>query len=159
MKLTLKCFQCKQEFPRDEIVKYAAPGTKTYQNYCPKCLEEKKKRETFTKVVCGIFGIKAPGGRIWSDRKRLIEVYGYTDEIICDALEYLYNVKNVKKLSESLVMITPTVVDEMMRYKREKGTQKNILENLMNKEYKYEIIKVRENEDNDPDLYNLDDLL
>ena len=40
-KKTLKCFKCKTDTLREELVAYASPGAKILHNYCPKCLAEK----------------------------------------------------------------------------------------------------------------------
>jgi hypothetical protein len=62
-----------------------------------------------------------PGPRIWTERKRLIDTYGYTDQTIIDCLDYLYNVKKLKKLAESLCLVKPTTVNEMLQYKKRKA--------------------------------------
>ena len=117
-KATLKCFECKQDFRREELINYTPLNSKIAHNYCRKCLEEKQQRENFSNKVCTIFGIKAPGPRIWTERKRLMDTFGYTDEIIIDCLDYIYNVENKKKLSESLYLVNPVSVDHMMTYKK-----------------------------------------
>ena len=54
-KKTLKCFKCKQDILREELVAYASPNAKILHNYCPKCLEEKQAndllRQTLTDEV------------------------------------------------------------------------------------------------------------
>ena len=127
MKDTCKCFGCKQEFRKEELVKYFSFSGKTSNWYCPKCLEEKQSRERFSDKACQIFGIKSPGPRIWAERKRLMNTYGYTDDIIIDCLDYIYNVQHVRKLSESLCLITPTNVEKMMKYKKEQEYQQNVI--------------------------------
>lgn len=117
-KLTKKCFSCKEEFRKEELIDYAGPRAKNMQSYCKTCLKEKQARDNFSEKVCIIFGIKMPGPRIWTERKRLIDTFGYTDDTIIDCLEYIYNVKNYKKLAESLCLVKPEMVDEMMRYKK-----------------------------------------
>lgn len=116
-----QCFGCKEKFPKEQLVDYAAPGTKVMHSYCPKCLAEKQEKVRFQEAVCSIFGIKSPGPRIWAERKRLIDKYGYTDGTIIDCLDYIYKVKKAKKLAESLYLVTPTMVEEMMSYKRSQG--------------------------------------
>lgn len=92
MRLTKLCHGCKQSFRKSELIDYASPGAKTMYSYCSKCLEEKHSRENFSNKVCSIFGIKTPGPLIWTQRKRLQDTYGYTDDIIVECLDYLYNV-------------------------------------------------------------------
>jgi uncharacterized protein YqeY len=41
VKKTLKCYKCKEDTLREEIVAYASPNAKVLHNYCPKCLAEK----------------------------------------------------------------------------------------------------------------------
>ena len=113
-----QCYSCKEKFRREELVGYAGPNTNTIHSYCPQCLAAKEARDKFSIEVCRIFGLKAPGPRIWTERKRLQEKYGYTDDIIIECLNYLYNIKHKKKLSESLCLVSPISIDEMMRWKR-----------------------------------------
>lgn len=115
---TLKCYECKESFPKETLVSYAAPGSTVMHNYCPKCLKEKQERDRFAQKVCEIFGLKSPGPRIWTERKRLFNTYGYTDGVIIDCLDYIYNVKKLKKLSESLALVTPPMVEKMKEWKR-----------------------------------------
>ena len=118
MQKSLKCYECKELFPKTQLISYASPGAQTMHNYCPKCLVEKQSRDNFARKVCEIFGIKNPGPRIWTERKRLQNTYGYTDQTLIDALEYLYNVENKKVFAESLCLINPASVDKMMKYNR-----------------------------------------
>lgn len=144
MKLTKQCFSCKQEFRKTELIDYAPPGTKSMHSYCPKCLEEKHSRENFAAKICKIFGIKAPGPIIWTQRKRLKETYAYSDDTIVDCLDYLYNIRGMKKLSETLVLVTPEAVNDMMKYKQKKTEQLVKSMNMKTEEYVVPIQKVKE---------------
>ena len=135
MRLTKQCHSCKQEFRKTELVDYATPGTKTMYSYCPKCLEEKHKREAFAKKVCMIFGLKSPGPRIWTERKRLIDTYGYTDDTIVDCLDYIYNIEHKKKLVESICLVNPTTINKMINYKQTKARQMTQALGTETKEY------------------------
>lgn len=159
MKATLKCRDCHEDFPREEIIQYTPVGRKTIYTLCNKCYKERIKREKFSCIVCRIFGLKAPGPRIWAERERLQKKYGYTDDIICDTLEYLYNVKNIKKIAESLCMVKPETVEEMLTYKHNENTKMNLFKKMSEKEYKYEYVDIRENEDKEIVDDNLDDFL
>ena len=86
MRLTRKCAGCKQEFRKDELIQYATLSGKTTYWYCKDCYEEKLAREKFSNKICEIFGIKSPGPRIWTERKRLRDKYGYTDNTIIECL-------------------------------------------------------------------------
>ena len=78
MKNFLTCSECSKQkkenklYPRDEIINYKG------QNYCPKCYAEKLEKEKFSEFICNLFGLKAPGPVIYSQRKRLKEKYYYT---------------------------------------------------------------------------------
>lgn len=117
------CYGCKEKFRTEELVEYASPRAKIMHNYCPKCLEEKKSKDAFSDKVCNIFGIKSPGPRIWTERKRLQETYGYTDSAIIDCLDYIYNIEKKKKISESLYLINPVMMDKMQVFKRKKENE------------------------------------
>ena len=99
------------------MVNYATPRAKTSYWYCKKCYDEKMAQEDFSNKVCSIFGIKTPGPRIWTERKRLIDTYGYTDETIVNCLDYIYNVLKKPKKVETIYLVNPAMVDEMMRFR------------------------------------------
>lgn len=148
-KATLQCFKCKQQFLRNELVEYATPRSTTLHKYCPACLKEQQSRDKFSESVCNIFGIKAPGPRIWNERKKLIETYGYTDQTIIDCLNYIYIVEKTKKLAESLCLVNPPTVERMMKYKRRQEYEQNKLasafaENI-NSDIELQKVKVKEN--------------
>ena len=137
---TRVCFKCKESFLMDDMVHYASPRAQQLQWYCQQCYKEKIERDNFSDKVCYIFGIKMPGPRIWTERKRLIDTYGYTDQIIIDCLDYLYNVKKMKKLAESLCLITPTTVNEMLTYKKKQSFEANKLSAAIQQEQREYII-------------------
>ena len=68
------CKTCHKRLNKQEMVFYIDGY------YCPKCYQERISRETFSRYVCELFNLKAPGPRIWKQRKRLREKYGYDDE-------------------------------------------------------------------------------
>ena len=154
-----KCFNCKQEFLTNDMTQYASPRAKKMQWYCQKCLKEKKLRELFFEQVCKIFGIKAPGPRIWTERKRLQDNYGYTDNIIVDCLDYIYNIENKKKISESLALITPEMIDKMKSYQKKKQTESIKLAHAMQQETKEYIVPIKENKEKKKIDYDPDDWL
>lgn len=156
MKLTKQCYSCKQEFRKTELIDYAAPGTKQMHSYCPKCLEEKHNRENFANKVCQIFGIKAPGPIIWTQRKRLRDTYAYSDDIIIDCLDYLYNIRGMKKLSETLVLVTPEAINDMMRYKQKKTEQ---LIKGMNMKTEEHIVPIQKPKERKKVIWDSDDWL
>lgn len=156
---TKKCYECKNIFRKTELVDYASPRAKILHSYCPKCLKEKQSRDNFSDKVCFIFGLKNPGPRIWAERKRLQATYGYSDEILIDCLEYIYKVKNFKKFAESLCLISPSMVDEMMQYKRNKTHEGLKLVQAMQTETTEYIAPVEKSKKKNKVEYNPDDWL
>lgn len=146
MQLTRKCAGCKESFRKTELVEYFSPSGKSSAWYCPKCLEDKQARERFSNKVCQIFGIKSPGPIIWTQRKRLISEYGYTDDVIIDCLDYIYNVEKIKKISESLYFVKPDKVERMKAWKRAQTAKASGLTAAMTStEMKEYIVPIREN--------------
>ena len=140
----LTCYECKEKFPREQLVAYATPGAVTQHNYCPKCLEDKIARDNFSAEICKIFGVKSPGARIWTERKRIQDEYGYTDNTIIDCLKYVYETAGAKKIVNSLCLVTPTNVEKMMKMKRRQTVTANHFESALNMKYNKEVISYRE---------------
>ena len=160
-KETYKCYGCKQIFKSGDLVEYASSRAKKMQKYCPKCLQEKKDSDFFSDKICEIFGIKAPGPLIYTQRKRIKQEYGYTDKIIIDCLEYIYNVECKKKLSESLYFVKPEYVEKMLKYKQNKETEEHQIVNAIGV-FKTEehIVPIKEIENNKTSVYdNIDEWL
>ena len=118
MARTKQCYMCHESFRREELIDYTPLNAKHMYSFCPKCFKEKQNRERFASVVCKIFGIKSPGPRIYTERQRLKDTYGYTDDTIISCLDYIYNVEKKAKLTESLCLVKPPMVDKMMRYRQ-----------------------------------------
>lgn len=159
MKLTRKCYSCKGDFRKEEMVEYTSYSGKTSQWYCHNCYDQKVEREKFSNEVCKIFGIKSPGPRIWTERKRLQATYGYTDQVIIDCLEYVYTVEGAKKLAESLCLINPVTVDRMMQHKRSQDNQANNLINALKTETVEYIVPVQERQARKKEILNPEDFL
>lgn len=159
MQITRKCAGCKQDIRKDEMIQYATLSGKTTYWYCKDCYEEKLAREKFSNKVCEIFGIKSPGPRIWTERKRLRDKYGYTDDAIIDCLEYIYNVSKKDKLSESLALINPRSMSNMKAWRADRqaraGSIAAAMANTQTKEY---IVPIKENTSKREEI-NLDDAL
>lgn len=145
MAKTLTCYGCKEKFLKEQLTKIWSFSGKTGNWYCAKCANEKNAREAFSNAVCSIFGIKAPGPRIWTERKRLIDTYGYTDNTIIDCLNYLYNVEKKKKIAESLCLINPTSVDRMISWKKTQEYKAIQLAAAYKTETKEHIVPIKEN--------------
>lgn len=143
MQLTRKCYGCKHDIRKDEMVQYAGLHGQVAYWYCRDCYEEKLARERFQVKVCQIFGIKSPGPLIWTQRKRLRELYGYTDDAIVDCLEYIYHVKHMNKLKESLGLVGPRSMEEMRQWRAEKnGQASNIVAALVNNTMEKELVSL-----------------
>jgi len=141
MQLTRKCYGCKQDIRKDEMIQYATLSGKTSYWYCRSCYEEKLARERFQNKVCQIFGIKSPGPLIWTQRKRLKETYGYTDDAIVDCLEYIYHVAHMDKLKESLGLVGPRSMAEMKKWRAEKqGQAGSLVAAMTNTEVTKEVV-------------------
>lgn len=140
-----KCFSCKELFPVNNLTKHAGTNAKEFHRYCAKCLAEKQERERFSDTVCHIFGIKSPGPRIWTERKRLILTYGYTDDIIINCLKYLYDIEHLKKLQETIYLVNPTNVDKMLKWQREQAAKAALIGAATNVSTKEYIVPVQEN--------------
>ena len=155
MQLTCKCAGCKEEFRKTEMVHYASPNSKTAQWYCPKCLEEKQERERFSNKVCQIFGIKSPGPIIWTQRKRLRDKFGYSDSVIIDCLDYIYNVKKLDKLSESLALVRPNMIEAMKQWKREQQAKaSSIAAAIAATNMEEVVVPIKENTSSNKQVYN-----
>ena len=157
--MTRKCHGCKQDIMKDEMIQYSTLSGKTSYWFCKPCYEERMARERFQLKVCQIFGIKAPGPVIWTQRKRLRDKYGYTDDAIVDCLDYIYNVEHMNKLKESLGLVNPRSMANMKSWRAGKKAQASSLAAaIINTEVKEYIVPVQENKKKKKEI-NLDDAL
>lgn len=123
---THTCHMCKLKMPALEALQY-----KDNYWYCKTCFTEKANREWFASQVCAIFGLKAPGQRLYADRKRLQDTYGYTDRTIIDTLKYAINDKHIQPKTISLGLVTPALVDEMSAKQRALKREAEIAGNMV----------------------------
>ena len=152
------CHLCKEKFKREDLIDYARAGAMTAYSYCPKCLAIVQQKEWFEREICKIFSIKAPGPQINTERKRLIDKYGYTDQTIIDCLHYVYDVKKIKQEKVTLYFVTPTMIDEMMRYKRTLAAEgRNLAQAIQKASFKEYVVPVREATPRQKELLNPDD--
>lgn len=159
MQLTRKCYGCKQDIRKEEMIQYSSPSGKTSYWYCKNCYEEKISRERFSNKICQIFGIKTPGPLIWTQRKKLKETYGYSDDAIVDCLEYIYNVQHMNKLKESLGLVNPRSMEGMRKWRATKKAQAgSVVAAMANTEVIKNKVLVRENTTKRKEI-NLDDAL
>ena len=159
MQLTRKCHGCGQDIRKDEMIQYTTLSGKTSYWFCKDCYEERMARERFQNKVCQIFGTKSPGPQIWTERKRLREKYGYTDSIIIDCLDYIYNVEKIKKESITLYFVTPTMVEKMRQWKREEQQKNNGIIAAYQTKYNEYIVPIKENNTSNKTNWNPDDWL
>lgn len=146
MKNTKMCYECKEQFNKLELIDYASPKAKTMHSYCRSCLKKKQARDAFSDKICMIFGLKTPGPRIWTERKRLQETYGYTDQTITECLEYIYNIEKKKKLAESLTLVRPQMVNKMEAYKRQQDYNgAKIAQSIAATRQEEHVVPIREN--------------
>lgn len=159
MKFTRKCTGCGEEFRKDEMIEYSSLSGKTCKWYCKSCYEEKLAREKFSNKICSIFGIKAPGPRIWTERKRLQNKYGYTDDTIIECLDYIYNVLKMDKLTDSLTLVNPRSMIKMQAWKSmQAGKASSIAASIANTQTVDYLVPVQENKNSKKEI-NLDDAL
>ena len=159
MRITRKCSECKQDFRKEELIEYTTVSGKTSKWYCRNCYEDKLSRERFQNKVCQIFGLKSPGPLIWTQRKRLRDTYGYTDDTIVDCLEYIYHVEKKKILKDSLGLVQPYMVERMRKWKAEKKAIAGSLAAAMaNTQMNEHLTQTRENTTKKKEI-NLDDAL
>lgn len=152
-----RCWKCHDNFRKDELIDYCAPGYKTYHSYCKKCLKEQQDFDALKLKIVSIFGNDQKlWPRIMKDRKRIIMQYGYTDNTISDCLDYLYNVLKLKVLSKSLCLVTPTNVEKMKQYKRQQSTAAGQLAAAAAIEIVEKPVSIRENIDEEQEE-NLDE--
>ena len=152
-----RCWKCHDNFRKDELIDYCAPGYKTFHSYCRKCLKEQQDFDALKFKIVSIFGNDQKlWPRIMKDRKRLIIQYGYTDNTISDCLDYLYNVLKLKVLSKSLCLVTPTNVEKMKQYKRQQSAAAGQLAAAAAIEIIEKPVSIRENIDEEQEE-NLDE--
>lgn len=105
-------------FKKENLVEYFTASGKTSYILCPDCLAKKLEREKFQDTICEILGIRSPGPRIWAQRKRLSDKYGYTDETIVECLRFLHDVKHYEFNRETLGLVAPWSIEEMNKWKK-----------------------------------------
>ena len=158
-KLTKQCYKCKEQFRKEELVDYCTARAKTLHSYCPKCLREVQEYEWFSNEICKIFGVKMPGPQINTERKKLKETYGYTDQTIIDCLKYVYEVEKIKQEKVTLYFVNTTMMEKMMKYKRMQKNEGNSLAQAMHSNFTEYIVPIREAKPREPELLNPDDFL
>lgn len=160
MQVTRKCKGCGQDIRKEEMIQYFTPSGKTSYWFCKDCYEDKISREKFQNKVCEIFGIKTPGPLIWTQRKRLKDTYGYTDDAIIDCLDYIYNIEHMNKLKESLGLVNPRSMNNMKAWRADKRARaSSLVASIATMETKEYIVPIQEKKKKVKQEINLDDAL
>ncbi len=149
------CKTCHKRLNKQEMVFYIDGY------YCPKCYQERISRETFSRYVCELFNLKAPGPRIWKQRKRLREKYGYDDETIILTLDYLFFVEKRKFIEETIGLVAPWSVERARKWSEETKRDTWLLEVAKRKSdavLKKEKVSVQDVVNGKKAPINLDDL-
>lgn len=155
----IKCYECKELFRKEELIHYVPLGAQNGHNYCPKCLKNRQDRDKFSMKVCQIFGIKKPGPILWKQRLAKIKEYGFTDDIIIDCLDYVYNVEHKAKISETLVLVTPENVNRMLAWKKSEAGKAASIVNAASQSIVEHFVSIKENNKNNKQILNADDFL
>ena len=152
----LTCCYCKEKIPREQIIPYGSK--ENILNYCPNCYKEKISREKFYNFICELFGLRAPGPKIYAQRKKLKTTYGFTDETIMKTLDYLFNVKKLNKGYESIGLVNPQTVEEAKNYFEEKKKNEEKLKEAEKTRIEKVIIPIKKKE-RKVELIDIDALL
>lgn len=155
-----QCFSCKQEFRVEELIDYCSVNAKKLHSYCKNCYKKKVALDNFISEICKFFGIKAPGPRIWTERKRIQTTYGYSDETIISCLYYLRDIEKRKIVSESLYLVNPINVDRMVQWRKTKISEAQNIMNAANMETRDFIVPIKEKKNESKfQVLNADDFL
>lgn len=119
-----QCNDCKKRFKNSELI---AVGS---QLYCNECVKPARHREQFQKYVCWLFGIKAPGPLLWSQRKTFMDKYKYTDRDICDTLKYIYEIKGQYRSPVTLGLVPSNYEEAKEYYEKLRKDQANFTQQL-----------------------------
>lgn len=76
-----------------------------------------------------------------------------------DCLNYIYNVKHLKKLSESLILVTPSMVAEMKKWKASEEAKAGGIIAAMTAPMEHIQVEIEENNTSNKKEINFDDYL
>ena len=107
----VKCYFCQEKVDK----KIAIHVDK--KNFHPACYQTYLDKKDCCDYICGIFGIKAPGPKIYNQLSNFITEKNYSYKNIKRTLQYWYEVKGGRrdKANEG-IGIVPFQYDEAMRY-------------------------------------------
>ena len=160
MRSVYKCFECKNSFNVNDMIQYASLKSNTMHRYCKDCYQKKLAREQFENAICEIFGVKSPGPMMWSQRKAIMNRYGYTDNTIIECLKFMYNVLHYEKIKPTLGLVTPFNVEKMMQYKKTQDYKNNQIAQSFINNINPETIRVHIKENvQENNNFNIDEFL
>ena len=121
-----KCFECKMNILSDDAVGVDA------HYYHPKCYAAVLDRKNLMAYICQLFGLKAPGPVIYSQRKTFTEKYKYTDAGMLKTLKYLYEVQKTKiDGAKERIGLIPYAYNEAQEYfAKEERAKKEIAQKM-----------------------------
>lgn len=122
----MKCFECKLLVPKNEAI---------HENghyFHSGCFCVRQGRQQLIEYICKLFGLKAAGPVIYSQRKFFIERMGYTDQGMLNALRFAYEIKKIKPAkAEERIGIIPSVYEEAQEFfKVQEKRQLNIAKSM-----------------------------
>jgi hypothetical protein len=157
-KTSVKCNLCGAQVEKLEGVNYK---DKWYHHHCHDLVLDKEELMTY---ICRVFGLKAPGPKVYSQRKNFIEKYGYTDRGMLNALKYHYEVQkgSTSKAQEGIGIIPHVYGEAQEFYKNMANKQEKFGEQLQktldNQQIITVYVKPKEAYKKKPKLYDLAEL-
>lgn len=137
----VKCKSCSTPVRKTEGVRYKNVW------YHPRCYDLQIDKELFTSYVCKVFGLKSPGPVVYTQRKRFIEGYGYTDLGMYNALRFQFEIKKQKpENAKERIGFIPYVYDDAQAYyARKKHTQSVVASDIKREitNRKIELVKIK----------------
>jgi len=128
----LKCFTCKELFPKDELT------VKSQKKYCPTCLEIKEEESAKNKTdwdllfeyICKLYNIDKPTGMMFVQMKNYRADYDYTNIGMYCTLKYYYEVLDNTVLEDSGLGIMPYFYDKAKKYNNKMYNLQDIIEDF-----------------------------
>lgn len=107
----VKCYFCGGKVDKKEAV------CADKKNYHPICYQTYLEKKDCCNYICGLFNLKVPGPKIYSQLSNFTAQYNYSYKNIKKTLQYCYEIKKMsrKKANEG-IGIVPYQHDEAIRY-------------------------------------------
>jgi len=137
----LKCFMCKELFPKDELT------VKSSKKYCPECLEIKEEQSVQNKTdwdllfeyICELYNIDKPTGMMFVQMKNYRAGYDYTNIGMYYTLLYYYDVLGNKVLEDTGLGIIPYFYDKAKKHYNKMFNLQDVAEDFENDEKSIQI--------------------